>query len=53
MSLLQKSGNDDINIFITDIDNYQTKVKALSDKDIDDIREGEIDPFFNIHRYMK
>jgi len=52
LSLLEKSPKDDVGIFITYFEDYQTKVKPLSEKDKEELMEMEIDIFFNIERLL-
>ena len=49
--ILQKSPKDDIGVFITYFEDYQTKVKPLSEKDMAEIMQ--IDIFSNLDRFLK
>ncbi len=51
LPLLEKSGKDDIAIFITYYEDYQTKVKPLNEADIQ--RLTEIDVFSNIESFLE
>lgn len=52
LSILEKSPKDDVGIFITYFEDYQTKVKPLSEKEKEELMEMEIDIFFNIERFL-
>ena len=52
LSMLEKTPKDDIGVFYTRLENYQTKVKALTEKNIEDVLEKGIDLFFNIERFL-
>lgn len=52
LPILEKSPKDDIGIFITYFEDYQTKVKPLSEEEIEEIMGMEIDVFFNIDRFL-
>lgn len=51
MPVLEKSPKDEIGIFITYFEDYQTKVKPLSEKDMEEIMQ--IDVFLNLDRFLK
>lgn len=53
LSILEKAHKDDVAIFITYLEDYQTKVKLLSEKDLEEIMELGIDIFFNIERFLE
>jgi AAA15 family ATPase/GTPase len=53
LSILEKTHKDDIAIFITFFEDYQTKVKPLSEKGKKEILDAEIDVFFNIERFLE
>lgn len=53
LSILEKAHKDDLAIFITYFEDYQTKVKTLSEKDIEEIMGLGIDIFFNIERFLE
>lgn len=52
LSILEKAHKDDVAIFITYFEDYQTKVKPLSEKDLEEIMDLGIDIFFNIERFL-
>jgi len=52
LSILEKAPKDDVGIFITYSENYQTKVKPLSEKGKREILDAEVDAFFNIERFL-
>lgn len=51
LSMLEKTPKDEVAIFHTKLENYQTKVKALTEKQIGEILEKGIDVFFDIERF--
>jgi AAA15 family ATPase/GTPase len=51
LSILEKSPKEDVAVFITYYENYQTKVKPLGEKQLEEAME--IDVFFNIERYLE
>ncbi len=53
LSILEKAHKDDIGIFITYFEDYQTKVKLLSEKELEEIMDLGIDVFFNIERFLE
>lgn len=53
LSVLEKSQKDDVAVFITFFEKYQTKVKILSEKEKEEILDGKIDVFFNIERFLE
>ena len=52
-SILEKAHKDDIAIFITYFENYQTKVKLMSEKELEEIMDLGVDIFFNIERFLE
>jgi AAA15 family ATPase/GTPase len=53
LSILEKAHKDDVAIFITYFEDYQTKVKSLSEKELEEIMDMGIDIFFNIERFLE
>ena len=53
LSILEKAPKDEVGIFVTYIEDYQTKVKLLSEKELEEIMEMGIDIFFNIERFLE
>jgi len=51
LSILEKSPKEDVAVFITYYEDYQTKVKPLSEKQLEEAME--IDVFFNIKRFLE
>lgn len=51
LSILEKSPKEDVAVFITYLKDYQTKVKPLSEKQLEEAME--IDVFFNIERFLE
>lgn len=52
-TLIEETPQADLRIYLTHYIDYETKVEALSDDDIQDVVENNIDLFFNIERYSK
>jgi AAA15 family ATPase/GTPase len=53
LSILEKAPKDDVGVFVTYFEEYQTKVKPLSDKGKREILDAEIDAFFNLDRFLE
>lgn len=53
LSVLEKSPKDEIGIFVTYYKEYQTKVKLLSEKELQEVLDMGIDLFFNIDRFIE
>jgi len=53
ISLVEKVPKEDIAVFITYMDGWQTKVRALSENELEEILELGIDVFFNIESILK
>lgn len=53
LSILEKTPKNEITIFNTRLENYQTKVKALTQDDMKKVLEKGTDIFFNIERFQK
>ncbi len=51
LSLLEKTPKNEIAIFHTRLENYQTKVKALTENQMEEVLEKGIDIFFDIERF--
>jgi AAA15 family ATPase/GTPase len=52
-TMISETPMDDINIVITYYENYQTKIKLLSEAEIQEILEYDIDAFFNLERFIE
>ncbi|MFQ5891232.1 MAG: ATP/GTP-binding protein [Candidatus Methanofastidiosia archaeon] len=53
LSILEKSPKEDLGIFITYFEDYQTKIKPLIEQDIEEIMDRGHDIFFNIERFLE
>jgi len=53
LSILEKAHKDDVAVFITYFEDYQTKVKLLSEEELEEIMGLGIDLFFNIERFLE
>jgi len=45
-TLIEKTPREDLAIFVTYLKDYQTKIRELTEKEIEAIRERKFDPFF-------
>ncbi|MBS7268588.1 MAG: AAA family ATPase [Candidatus Freyarchaeota archaeon] len=52
LSIIEKSPKEGVGIFITYFKDYQTRVKLLSEGDIEEIMDLDIDVFFNVERFL-
>jgi len=53
LSILEKTPKNEIAIFNTRLENYQTKAKALTQDDMKKVLEKGTDIFFNIEKFQK
>jgi AAA15 family ATPase/GTPase len=53
LSILEKAQKGEVAIFITYFEDYQTKVKILSEKELEEIMGMGIDIFFDIERFLE
>jgi hypothetical protein len=52
--MLERAGtSDDVKIFVTYFEEYQTKVHELTKGEIDQILDYNVDLFFNMESYQK
>jgi len=51
LSMLEKAPKDEVAVFHTRMEDYQTKVKPLTEEQIGEILERGIDVFFNLKRF--
>jgi AAA15 family ATPase/GTPase len=51
--LLEKSNRDEVNVFITYLEDYQTKLRLLTSEELHEILSDSIDIFFNLDRYIE
>ena len=52
LSILEKTKKEEVFVFITYMENFETKVKLLSEKDIEECLDEGIDFFFNLDRFL-
>jgi len=52
ISILEKTPKNQVAVFLTHLENYQTKVKALTEDNIKEILEKGTDVFFDIERFL-
>ncbi|MEM2971447.1 MAG: AAA family ATPase [Candidatus Bathyarchaeia archaeon] len=53
LSALEKAPKDEVAVFCTRLEDYQTKVKALTEEQIGEILEKGIDIFLNVKRFLE
>ena len=53
LSVLEKSPKEEIGIFATYFENYQTKIVTLNEKELTEVLDMGIDLFFNIERFVE
>jgi len=53
LSLIEKTPKDEIAVFLTYYKDYQTKIKRLSERELQEILDLGIDVFFNIDRFLE
>lgn len=51
-NLVSDLGADDLNVFITYFDHYETKVKRLTETDLSRVADFGIDLFFNLDQFI-
>jgi AAA15 family ATPase/GTPase len=51
-TIIENTPIEELNVFITYFEDYQTKVKALSSEEIRDVLDDSIDIFFNLDRFV-
>ena len=52
LSILEKAPREEVAVFLTYYEDYQTKVKLLSGGDIEEIMDHGIDLFFDLERFL-
>jgi hypothetical protein len=52
LSILEKTPKDDIGIFIIYFEDYQTKVKHLTEKEMSEVLDLDTNVFFNLDRFI-
>lgn len=53
LAILEKTSKDSVNVFITYLKDYETKVKALTDEEIPVLMYEDTDPFFNLGYFLE
>ena len=51
LSILEKTPENDVNVFVTYLRDYQTRVKCLNDEEISELMQYE--PFFNLDSFIE
>ncbi|HRG47677.1 MAG TPA: AAA family ATPase [Leptospiraceae bacterium] len=52
LNLIENTPKDELNIFVTYYENYETKVKALSSDEIKSLLDDSVDIFFNLDKFV-
>ena len=52
-NLISNLGSTELNVFITYFENYQTKIKKLSDKELKQASDFSVDLFYNLSNFVK
>jgi AAA15 family ATPase/GTPase len=53
LSLIEKANKNEICIFITYIENYQTKIRKVEGEELEEIIELDANVFFNLDKFLK
>jgi AAA15 family ATPase/GTPase len=53
LSVLEKAPKEDVGIFITYFENYETRVKALTDGDMTKVLDLDTSVFFNLDQFLE
>jgi len=52
-SIMEKAPKGSLNIYATYMEDYQTRLKLLDRKTMEDIFVKDLDPFFNLERFLE
>lgn len=52
-TLLDNSSEEDLNVYLTYYENYETKLKLLNQSELDDLNRFGYDVFFNLHQLLE
>jgi hypothetical protein len=53
LSILEKTPEKDIRIFITYYEDYQTKVKPITEEEMPEILDLDASVFFNLEKFLE
>jgi len=53
LSVLEKAPKEDVGIFITYFEDHQTKVKPLSEKEMEEVLDLNASIFFNLDQFLE
>ena len=53
LSILEKARKGEVAVFITYFEDYQTKVKCLTDEQLSELMDGGYDPFLNLDSFIE
>jgi AAA15 family ATPase/GTPase len=52
LSMIEKVAKEDLNVIITYFENYETKIKVLSNEEVREMIDYSIDAFYNLERFL-
>jgi AAA15 family ATPase/GTPase len=52
MSLIEKTPKSELNVFLTYLEGRETKVKPLTDEQIEEVLDMDVDVFFNLDKFL-
>jgi AAA15 family ATPase/GTPase len=53
MSLIEKTPKNDLNVFLTYLEDHETKVKTLTNEQMEEILDMDMDVFFNLDKFLE
>jgi len=53
LPIMEKTSKGDLAVFLTYLKDYQTKVKLLGDRELEEVLDRGIDVFFNVERFLE
>jgi AAA15 family ATPase/GTPase len=53
ISLIEKTPKDDLNVFLTYLEDRETKVKVMSEKQKEEVLDMDMDVFFNLDKFLE
>jgi AAA15 family ATPase/GTPase len=53
MSLIEKTPKDELSVFLTYLEDRETKVKTLANEQIEEVLDMDVDVFFNLDKFLE
>jgi hypothetical protein len=53
MSLIEKTPKDELSVFLTCLEDRETKVKTLANEQIEEVLDMDVDVFFNFDKFLE